>query len=128
MTEILADIEEDLARSQPIARTHTILELTLHISAWLKIARERLSASENRDPSPDENWPAIRNSWREALIELETEVRALENAIRSFPDDRLDQMAPADEPQTFYVLLHGVVQHSAYHAAQIMLLKRATAQ
>jgi hypothetical protein len=62
------------------------------------------------------------------LIELETEVDALENAVRSFPDDRLAQMAPADEPQTFYVLLHGAIQHSAYHAGQIMLLKRAAAQ
>ncbi|MBV9441166.1 MAG: DinB family protein, partial [Acidobacteriaceae bacterium] len=91
MTEILADIEEDLARSQPIARTHTIWELTLHISAWLKIARERLSATENRDPTSAQNWPAIEKPWREALIELETEVRALENAILSFPDNRLEQ-------------------------------------
>jgi hypothetical protein len=26
---------------------------------------------------------------------------------------------------TYYILLHGLVQHNAYHAGQIMLLRRA---
>jgi hypothetical protein len=36
-----------------------------------------------------------------------------------FPPERLDHIAPAAELQTFYLLLHGVIQHPAYHAASL---------
>lgn len=103
---------------------HTTWELVLHITAWLRIARERLSVTQDHDPSPAEDWPPISVPWSEATAALASEVHALEQAILAFPADRLYERAPAHEPQTFYQLLHGVIQHSAYHAGQIALLKK----
>lgn len=124
LKEVLCDVDESCARRRPIERAHTIWELVSHIGAWMRIARERLSASETRDHSPEENWPPMTGSWQEVLAGVDRERRELEQAMCAFPSERLDDTAPASEPQTFYILLHGVVQHIAYHAGQIALLRK----
>lgn len=121
----LADISQQAAERRPIAGAHNIWELVLHMEAWLRIARLRLTASSTVEASDDENWPAPEDSWQAAVSNLRTEFIALREAIFKFPPNRLDEAAPAKERQTFYVLLHGVIQHSAYHAGQIAVLKKA---
>jgi len=121
---LLADVNETRARERTVAGAHTIWELVLHLAAWLRIARERLTATKTRDANDAENWPEMKGTWQEALTSLEQEERALEHAVRAFPEDRLQDTAPASEPQTYYVLLHGSIQHAAYHAGQIALLKK----
>ncbi len=125
LKDLLSDIDEEQARRRGLTDAHTIWELVLHIAGWLRIARERLSATRTRDADSAEDWPPMANSWHDALSSLESEIDALEQAILQFPEERLQESAPATEAQTFYVLLHGVIQHSAYHAGQIALLKKA---
>jgi hypothetical protein len=124
LKQLLAEVTEQQAAARPIPNAHTIWEIVLHTAAWLRIARERLSATQTRDHTAEENWPAVTGSWPDALATLEREQHELDNAILAFPDERLGAPAPASEPQTFYILLHGVVQHIAYHAGQIALLKK----
>jgi uncharacterized damage-inducible protein DinB len=122
--EILAGVTETRASRRPVDGAHNIWELVLHITAWLRIARERLSGASARAVAPEEDWPPVTGRWADALAELDRELRSLEDAIRVFPEERLNQRAPALEPQSFYGLLHGVVQHTLYHAGQIALLKK----
>jgi uncharacterized damage-inducible protein DinB len=121
---ILTDVTAQRAAVRPANGAHSIWEIVLHITAWLRIARERLTASQARAVSDEEDWPAPGSSWPETLATLEKEEQALEQAIRSFPEERLHEHAPAAEPQTYYVLLHGVVQHTLYHAGQIIILNK----
>ena len=121
---LLADVSQETACKRASSGAHTIWELVLHIEAWLRIARVRLAASTPIDPREDESWPAPSGSWRDAITGLQKEATALRKAILSFPSARLEDVAPARELQTFYVLMHGVVQHSAYHAGQIAILRR----
>jgi uncharacterized damage-inducible protein DinB len=120
---VLEGVAGQQARERPIPGAHTIHELVLHLASWMRIARERLTATADRDATPEENWPAP-GAWNDALLTLEKEQRALHDAVLQFPDIRLDERAPAHEPQTFYVLLHGIVQHNLYHAGQIALLRK----
>lgn len=122
---LIGDVDEERARSRPIANSHTIWELVRHMAAWLKIARDRLSATSVRDATADENWPSMDGTWEDAKSHLADEVAALEQTILKFPDERLEERAPASQPQTFYILLHGAIQHTAYHGGQIALLKKA---
>jgi hypothetical protein len=46
------------------------------------------------------------------------------SAVRAFPESRLSDNAP-NRDHSFYVLLHGMVQHDLYHAGQIAILKKA---
>jgi len=124
LKEILSDVREGAAAARSIHSAHTIWELVLHIAAWMKIARERLSATETRDHTEQENWPPVMGSWEDALKTLDNEQHELKRAILAFPDHRLHETAPASETQSFYVLLHGVIQHTAYHAGQIVFLKK----
>jgi uncharacterized damage-inducible protein DinB len=124
LIDILSDVSPEQAARRPIANAHSIWELLLHVATWMRIGRERLTATKTRDYTEDENWPPMAGSWQDALATLEREERQLEQAILSFPEERLNEPAPATEPQTFYELLHGVVQHVAYHGGQIVLLKK----
>ncbi|HEX4228732.1 MAG TPA: DinB family protein [Bryobacteraceae bacterium] len=124
LKELLSGVDETRARLRPLRDSHTIWELVLHMAAWLRIARERLSVTSVRDASEAENWPPMEGSWEDAKALLDAETTALEQAILQFPEERLDERVPASQPQTFYVLLHGVIQHSAYHGGQIAILKK----
>ena len=119
---VVGGIDDQQASKHPISSAHSVLELTMHITAWLRIARERLSAVDRRDASDEENWPAATVAWEKAKQDLKQEVDELERAILSFSEDRLNEMAPAGEPQSYYSLLHGVIQHTAYHAGQMVVL------
>src|ERR1700761_4139533 len=89
LKQLLAGVTEQQAAARPIPSAHTIWELVLHTAAWLRIARERLSATKTRDHTAEENWPVATGSWPDALATLEREQRDLEAAILSFPDERL---------------------------------------
>jgi uncharacterized damage-inducible protein DinB len=121
---ILLDVSEDRAALQPPNGAHSIWEIVLHITAWMRIARERLAATAPHHVSDEEDWPRPNRSWKDTLDLLAAEEEALYEAIQNFPDDRLNNSAPATEPQTYYILLHGVVQHTLYHAGQIILLNK----
>jgi uncharacterized damage-inducible protein DinB len=124
---LLADVSQDTACQRASHGAHTVWELVLHIESWLRIARVRLSASTPVDPREDEDWPTPGGLWQDARNGLRNEASALQAAILEFPPERLEHVAPASEPQTFYMLLHGVIQHSAYHAGQIAILKKVIA-
>ena len=70
-------------------------------------------------------------SWSEALKRLDAAHNRLIEAIRQMPEDRLFEATndPRDRPLgtgvSYYVLLHGIVQHDVYHSGQIAILKKA---
>ena len=121
---LLADISQETASNRPLVGAHTIWELVLHVRVWLRVARLRLTASSPVDPTGDEDWPAPGGFWQDAVAGLRNDVADLREAIADFPPGRLEETVPATESQTFYVLLHGAIQHSAYHAGQIAVLKK----
>jgi hypothetical protein len=59
------------------------------MAAWLRISRERLSATRTRDADERENWPSMDVAWQDATSSLEVERCALEQAILDFPEERL---------------------------------------
>ena len=71
-----------------------------------------------RPRTPNESRVAAINTLRE----LNMQVR---RAVTGFPEDRLDD-PPVEEPRySAYTQFIGLTQHDAYHAGQIVLLKRA---
>ena len=125
--ELLDDVDAGLAAAHPIAGGHSIWELVTHITYWLDAAARRLGG-ETVDPLHDEDWPAppqpTAAAWRQALTALQASQDRLLAAVRRLEEKDLDGPVPG-HAYTKYVLLHGVLQHTLYHAGQIGLLKRA---
>jgi uncharacterized damage-inducible protein DinB len=136
LMQILQGINADQATARPIAGAHSIWELVLHITAWKNEVRRRLSGAPAGEPE-EGDWPAAGPSsaqaWRQALDRLESAHRGLVAGIRALPEGRLfeptnDQRdRPLGSGVSYYVLLHGIVQHDAYHAGQIAILKKGLA-
>ena len=110
-----------------------VWETVLHIISWKNEVRRRVGGAPAANPI-EGDWPvpdpASAEAWQETLDALEASHRALVAAVRSLPEDAL--FTPTNDPRdretgagvSHYVLLHGIVQHDAYHAGQIALLKK----
>ena len=118
--EALRGVSAAQAAARPIRRAHTIWEIVLHATAWLDIVRQRVEGTPPR-VTPAMNWPKSRRpragEWRRAVAALRRTAARLGRTIRSLDDGRLGR---------HYRALHGVVQHSIYHAGQIAVLKKGT--
>ena len=131
---ILKGISAELAAARPLKGTHSIWELVLHITAWKNETRRRLGGAPAGEPA-EGDWPKVgvisTARWREAVKNLERAHDELIDAIRQLPEAKLFE--PTNDPRnretgagvSYYVLLHGIVQHDVYHSGQIALLKKA---
>jgi uncharacterized damage-inducible protein DinB len=116
---------------RPLPAAHTIGEVARHIVGWRDEVRERLGGKQPSLPACGD-WPAPpAGGWQATLAELERSHDQLREAIESLPASRLDEaVAPAREASlgtgvSFAVMLHGIIQHDAYHAGQMALLNKA---
>ena len=130
---ILDDLSATDAAARPIPEGHSIWELVLHITGWKNEVRRRLSGAPAGEPERGD-WPAPGEPsdarWREAIAGLDRAHQDLVDAVRALPESALH--TPTNDPRnrppgagvSYYVLLHGVVQHDVYHAGQIAILKK----
>ena len=126
--ELLSNVTAEQAAAHPVAGAHSIWELVLHIGAWENIARLRIKGEGRDTPTTEQDWPPVTDTseqaWKDALEELERGNQALREEVALLDDGQLDDIIPVHN-YSIYFLLHGVVQHSLYHAGQIALLKKA---
>jgi uncharacterized damage-inducible protein DinB len=130
---LISDVTAAQAAAHPVAGTHSIWELVLHIGAWESACKRRLEG----DPAQltdEEDWMSIKDfsqeEWertKQKLVQTHEELLA---SIAEVNESRLDQPiigGASFQSSSVYVTLHGAVQHDLYHAGQIALLKKAIA-
>jgi uncharacterized damage-inducible protein DinB len=127
--EVLADVDAAVAASRPIVGAHSIWALVLHLVAVQEVLLRRIRG-EAAGLKTEDFWqdvpPVSGSAWAETLERLRKQEAELRQAILAFPDERLDDRLTA-EGSSAYNNFHGHVQHNAYHAGQIALLKKAHA-
>ena len=133
LRQLLADVDDVQAQWRPGHGVQSIWELVLHMTAWKNEVRRRLGGAPAAVP-PEGDWPRPvapgPQAWRQAVDALEEAHRALVAAVVRLPAGSLD--APTNDPRiretgqgvSYYVMLHGIVQHDVYHSGQIALLKK----
>jgi len=130
LNELLGGVTAAQAAARPVPGAHTIWELVLHVEAWERAALRRLGGDPARIYDTPEDWSGIdaadEGAWREALARLAATGAELRAAVLRLEDARLDEPI-LPEMSSRYVTLHGVVQHTLYHAGQIAVLKKALA-
>lgn len=131
--EILEHVTAEQAAARPLPNAHTIWELVLHIETWMAQPLATITTGvPMRDVvglAKEIDWPAVGKTdaaaWQEAKETVFNTAGELIGAIEIFRDQRLSDTVPGRD-HSFYFLLHGVVQHTLYHAGQIAILKKTT--
>jgi uncharacterized damage-inducible protein DinB len=125
--EILAGVTAEQAGARPIPHAHSIWEIMRHIAVWMDIAARRLRG-EPFNPTDEQDWPMIgapdAAEWPRELDALQSAFEDLRQTAAGLTDADLDTVRPGFTKSP-YLTLHGVVQHTLYHAGQIALLKKA---
>lgn len=127
VSEALHGVDAAVATSRAMPGTHTIAELAAHLEFTQQLVLERLEG-RGRLTSDQENWPSVPHplpdaDWLALQRRLRDGASALETAISAFPSDRLDAPLVEGGSSASNNLL-GHAQHNAYHAGQIMLIKK----
>ncbi len=127
---VLSTLTAAQASTRPIAAAHTIWELALHIAVWDRVVARRL-AGERVEPSPAQDWPQPgapmdEDAWERTLRGIRDARAELRAALLAFDERRIEDIVPGRD-HSFYVMIHGIIQHDLYHAGQIALLRKALA-
>ena len=124
---VLTGVLAKQAAARPLPTAHSIWELVLHIGAWEKVMTDRLEGQATEEPDEGDFPPVTdttEEAWARTLAWLDTTHEELLNRVAQMNDADLEQGVVGKDYTTGF-MLHGVVNHSAYHAAQISLLKKA---
>ena len=126
-------VDAGQAAKRPLAGAHSIYELTHHIAAWMGEVTSRVQGNTPGMPAdgdfPAPDFKVDEAAWTEVRSRLERRQAELLEAIATFDESRLDEPVDPknkgkDGPVSYRALLSGLAQHSAYHAGQIVLLKK----
>jgi len=124
--EVLAGVNAEVAALYPIPGAHSIWDLVLHLIATQDAILHRIRGGQAGLKTED-FWlpvPAVSEAaWGETVKRLKEQELKLRVAIANFPDERLDT-ALVEGGTSAYSNFHGHIQHNAYHAGQIALLKK----
>ena len=135
LEELTEGLTAKQASAHHISEAHSIWEIVLHCTGWMREVTRRLDGA---DPSMPEggDWPdvgpAVDERWVAARAALGVAVAELAQRIRAFDESRLgERVGGQRDPamgtgSTDYVTLHGAVQHNLYHAGQVALLRKMT--
>jgi uncharacterized damage-inducible protein DinB len=122
LRKILEGVGAAAAAARPIPQAHSIREIVAHIGAWQEEGARRIEG-RGRTLDPAQDWPEAAD-WDALLERLDAAHAAFARAIASLEDEALDENVKG-RGESLYVLLHGVIQHTLYHAGQIAVLKKS---
>lgn len=129
LAETLIGVDAATAAAHPVPGAHSIWEIVHHAAAWTDIARRRMAGEAAGQVPLEEDWPPVPDdpspeAWKAAQDALEQAHRRLHAAVLELPEHCLEDCVTGSDP-TIRGLLLGLLQHQAYHAAQIVILQKA---
>ena len=118
---------EQAATQTPIA-AHSIWSIVLHLNAWVRVVQHCLDHETYAGVTGAEDWPVPANSsqdeWQGALRTLQTSYAEMTRSIENLEEQRLGEVVGSDPPMPLYAVLHGLINHTAYHSGQIALIRK----
>ena len=134
VSEALAGVSAGQAARRSLPGAHSIFELTHHLAAWTGEVTRRLRGGSPSEPEdgdfPERDAAVDEAKWESTKSRLAARNAELVSAIRAFDAARLDVVVGgtdggyAPPGATYRAMLHGLVSHDAYHAGQIVLLRK----
>ena len=126
LMEALAGVNAATAAARPLPSAHSIWQLVLHVANWNEVFLKRMNGAALQ-LSPEEDFPTVTDTsetaWKAALEKLKNSHKKLQQAVLHADSSFLERQVPGKD-YNFRFMLHGVVQHQAYHAGQMSILKK----
>jgi uncharacterized damage-inducible protein DinB len=127
LMEVLEGIDAKAALDRPIGKAHCIWELVVHLAGWEQVVAKRLQG-QTATLTDSQNFGHLdsttEQSWMSAVAILRENHAQLIKLVSSLPESRLTERVPGKDYDVRF-MLYGAIQHAAYHAGQIAILKRA---
>ena len=126
----LEGLSAEDASKHAIRGAHSIWELVHHLGSWNAIVLHRLRG-EDVEVTAERDWPPVwevsETAWHRAVENLAESHQRLRTFAASIEDDLLDRkdQKTSGASTSRYVVLHGLIQHTLYHAGQIAILRKA---
>jgi uncharacterized damage-inducible protein DinB len=130
---ILEGVTAQQAAWKPAGAVHSIWEIVLHMTGWRNEVARRATGAPASEPDGGD-WPPVGDPtparWTAALAALDASHARLVAAVGGMTDVHL--LKPTNDTRdpalgvgvSYYELFHGIVQHDAYHAGQVAILKK----
>ena len=134
LREALDGVSFELATKRLGQSSHSIFDLVHHMAAWTGEVHERLKGRAPQLPGegdfPTRAGVPTEADWDAVRQRLETQHATLIADLEFLDPDRLQEVigsasAPLGSGRPLVAVLHGLVQHNAYHIGQVILLRRA---
>jgi len=129
---LLRGVSPEAAIWRPDLLMNCIRDIALHVAFWENSVANRLSGASERleFAARTTGWPTRRDElsheqWRHEVALVTLAHGRLVEAVENFDPSLLDEPpahSTSRRPAISY--MHGVAEHSLYHAAQIKLLKQ----
>ena len=131
--DVIARASFKQAAAKPASASHSIRDIVRHMTAWTNEVRSRMNGAPAGTPR-EGDWPKAagrdETAWKAEKAALLAAHQALIADLSRLTDG--DLFKPIKDPRnratgtgvTKYVLLHGLVQHHAYHSGQIAILAK----
>lgn len=131
--ESLDDVTAGMAVARAHPNAHNIHDIAHHVAAWVGETTRRLQGGAPGEPAEGNFPPSDAQlddaAWKALLARMRSVHEELQRAILAFDVNRLDEVAggadAGDSETTYLTMLHGVISHDAYHAGQIVLLRKS---
>jgi len=135
---VLDGVDAERATRRILPTVHTIYELVHHTAAWAGEVARRFRGNAPSQPAEGDFPPTTSGvseaEWRRVVARLNEAHQELVAGIEQFDEARLDERigttrdAPLGSGVTYRATIAGVLAHTAYHAGQAMMLRRAMEQ
>jgi DinB superfamily len=127
LRQILNGVTAATAETRHPQLVHSIWGLVNHLAVWVEVVASRIVEWRPFEQPDAGDFPPVTGAgdaaWSATLDELDGRHRELLDAVAGLDDARLGAIVPGKN-YSVAVMLHGTVQHYAYHAGQIALLKK----
>ena len=127
LRNVLAGVTAETASARPIWNGHTIWEIVGYLTAWDEVVSSRIAERRSIEVPDRGDFPTVTNTgtaaWNDALSELRRQHTRLIETVSRLDEAKLQETV-AGKGYSVEHMLRGVVQHMAYHAGQIALMKK----
>ena len=127
---LLRGVKDDAAVWRPYPRANNVREIALHIAFWENSVINRLTGESARLDFEQwtTGWPVRVEAldaaqWKREVRLVKACHEDLVRAVTAFDPQRLDRPLGTKSSRPAVEYIHGVAEHSLYHAAQIKMLK-----